>query len=63
MLTSKWVGVRATGAAVGVSALLVASPRGFETVKVAGAAYLLWLGVGTLRAAVRSRRVAVSECS
>ncbi len=55
------VGVHATGAAVGVSALLVASPRGFETVKVAGAAYLLWLGVQTLRAAVRSRRAVVSE--
>ncbi|OLP56366.1 lysine transporter LysE [Rhizobium rhizosphaerae] len=36
-------------AVVGLAALLSASPWAFEIVRVAGAAYLIWLGVGILR--------------
>jgi threonine/homoserine/homoserine lactone efflux protein len=48
--------VHATAAAVGLSALLLASAKAFTALKIIGAAYLLWMGVQTLRAAVRSRR-------
>lgn len=50
------VTVHATGAAVGLSALLLASAQAFTVLKIVGAAYLLWMGVQTLRAAARSRR-------
>jgi threonine/homoserine/homoserine lactone efflux protein len=50
------LGVHATAAAVGLSALLLASASAFTVLKVAGALYLLWMGVQTLRAAARSRR-------
>ncbi|TDD17434.1 LysE family translocator [Nonomuraea diastatica] len=40
-------------AATGVAALLAASAMAFTVVKVAGAAYLLYLGVKALRAALR----------
>src|SRR5687768_8621172 len=48
--------VHATAAAVGLSALLLASAKAFTALKIVGAAYLLWMGVQTLRAAARSRR-------
>jgi threonine/homoserine/homoserine lactone efflux protein len=48
--------VHATGAAVGLSALLLASATAFGVLKIVGAAYLLWMGLQTLRAAVRSDR-------
>jgi threonine/homoserine/homoserine lactone efflux protein len=41
------------GAAAGIAALLVASEPAFLAVKFAGAAYLVWLGVQSLRAALR----------
>jgi threonine/homoserine/homoserine lactone efflux protein len=47
--------VHATAAAVGLSALLLASATAFTVLKIVGAAYLLWVGVQTLRAAARSR--------
>jgi threonine/homoserine/homoserine lactone efflux protein len=50
------VTVHATAAAVGLSALLLASPTAFTVLKVVGAAYLIFMGIQTLRAAARSRR-------
>jgi threonine/homoserine/homoserine lactone efflux protein len=48
--------VHASFAAVGLSALLLASAKAFMVLKIVGAAYLLWVGVQMLRSAVRSRR-------
>jgi threonine/homoserine/homoserine lactone efflux protein len=50
------VSVHAGAAALGLSALLVASATAFTVLKVAGAAYLLWLAVQMLRSAARTRR-------
>lgn len=41
--------VHVAAAAVGLSALLVSSATAYSTVKYAGAAYLVWIGVGMLR--------------
>lgn len=38
-------------AAVGLAALLQAAPTLFDLVRLAGAAYLVWIGIGMLRAA------------
>jgi threonine/homoserine/homoserine lactone efflux protein len=38
-------------AAAGVSAVVAASPALFDALRLAGAGYLLWLGIGALRAA------------
>lgn len=40
-------------AAVGVSALLTASTMAYDCLRVVGAAYMVWLGVGLLRSARR----------
>ena len=50
--------VHASAAALGLSALLLASATAFTVMKVVGAVYLLWLGIQTLRTAVHSRREA-----
>ena len=42
-------------AAVGISALLLASETAYTVVKFAGAIYMLWLGIGMLVSAVRRR--------
>jgi RhtB (resistance to homoserine/threonine) family protein len=44
-------------AAVGLGALLAVSETAYTILKIAGAAYLLWLGAGMIRSALR-RRVA-----
>ena len=50
------VAVHATGAAVGLSALLIASATAFTALKIVGAVYLLWLGVQMLLSARRTSR-------
>jgi threonine/homoserine/homoserine lactone efflux protein len=49
------VTVHAGAAALGLSALLVASAGAFTALKVVGAVYLLWLALQMLRSAARSR--------
>ncbi len=51
--------VHATAATIGLSALLLASAKAFTVLKIVGAAYLLFMGAQTLRAAARSRRTGV----
>jgi threonine/homoserine/homoserine lactone efflux protein len=48
--------VHAGAAALGLSALLLASATAFTVLKVVGAVYLLWLAVQMLCSALRSRR-------
>jgi threonine/homoserine/homoserine lactone efflux protein len=53
--------VHASAAALGLSALLLASATAFTVLKIAGAVYLLWLGLQMLRSAVRSGRSPVAD--
>lgn len=46
----------ATMAALGISAFIAASPAAFDALRIAGALYLLWIGIGALRAAYRGFR-------
>lgn len=55
--------VHAGAAAVGLSALLVASARAFTVVKIVGGFYLAWLGVHLLRQTLRSHRSSVADAS
>jgi threonine/homoserine/homoserine lactone efflux protein len=48
-------------ASIGIAALLVASEPAFQALKLAGAAYLIWLGVQTLWCAVRRQAREVSS--
>lgn len=45
--------VHGAALAIGLSALLVASATAYTVVKLAGAAYLVWLGIQTIRSARR----------
>ena len=53
--------VHATAAALGISALLKASATAFTVLKITGTGYLLWLGLGTLRAARRHTETGEAE--
>lgn len=55
------IAVHATLAVVGLSALLVASATAFTAVKLAGAGYLVYLGVRSLLAARRSGAEAATD--
>ena len=48
-------------AALGMSALMLAHVWVFEVIRYAGAAYLLWLAVKSLRAAIVGRRIAKAQ--
>jgi threonine/homoserine/homoserine lactone efflux protein len=47
--------VHAAAATAGLSAVLLASATAFTAMKIVGAAYLIWMGLQTLRAAIASR--------
>jgi threonine/homoserine/homoserine lactone efflux protein len=49
--------VHTLAAAFGLAALLALHPAAFAAIQWAGAAYLIWLGIGMLRQAWRSRAV------
>jgi threonine/homoserine/homoserine lactone efflux protein len=53
--------VHASAAALGLSALLLASAKAFTVLKIVGAGYLLWLAVHMLWSARRSRRSAAAQ--
>ena len=53
------VAVHGAVAAVGLSALLVASAEAFTVVKMLGARYLAWLGVHMIRDALTRNRTSV----
>lgn len=53
--------VHAGVAALGLSALLLASATAFTVLKIVGAVYLLWLAVQMLRSAMRSGRAPLAD--
>lgn len=52
--------VHVTAAAVGISALLAASGAAFNAVKWVGAAYIIWMGIGMLRAKLKGEPMSLA---
>ncbi|GAB2881623.1 LysE family translocator [Pseudoduganella ginsengisoli] len=52
--------VHVTAAAVGISALLAASATAFNLVKWIGAAYIVWMGIGMLRARLKGEAASLA---
>ena len=55
--------VHVLAGAVGVSALVMASAEAFAVLKLAGAAYLIWLGIKTFRTAGQATELLATETS
>ncbi|MEV3934437.1 LysE family translocator [Glycomyces sp. NPDC049804] len=55
------IGVWVVATSIGLAALLAASALAFTAVKLAGAVYLVYLGVKSIRAAVKERRRPAAE--
>jgi threonine/homoserine/homoserine lactone efflux protein len=55
--------VHALAAAFGLAALMAVHPQAFRVVQWAGAAYLVWLGVGMLRQALQPREAMSASAS
>jgi len=53
--------VHATVSALGISAVLLHSARAFQGLRLAGAAYLVWLGLASLRHALARRAAAAPQ--
>ncbi|WP_434998496.1 LysE family translocator [Vibrio scophthalmi] len=55
--------VHATFSAIGISALLAQSAQLFAAVKMIGAAYLIWLGLSSLRAIMKGQAAPAADLS